>query len=337
MSTENMTAACLDIIGETEPDDYILDIEEHRKRYKEVPELVDLLSPESIKLGVSEYHHWDKKALEAQATFKKWQKRGLWLTFLAAAFGIMLASYSGISALLDLSDAYSNYAVGFLMVLTVSTAGLGSVAVSQIGGSGFLGEWMQNRSRAENERLAYFRDLGGLALAKGEQKTCLLMFYYFVRYQLDIQLNYYTTKSDFHKLKGRKLNIAASVALGVVAIINGISGALGITDLAWTSIAGFALIANAYASMLTNQESVNQHNRNAARYQSTRDILFKLKKESDAVVSGIKEGDLDLLTTFIDAVQEPISAENRQWVANFEDRNTAIGKLRESLQKHLDK
>ncbi|MEP1890031.1 MAG: hypothetical protein ABJJ14_00075, partial [Cyclobacteriaceae bacterium] len=207
MSEKNINTACFDLIGETKPDDYILDIEEHRRRYQQVPELVELLSPESIKLGVSEYHHWDKKALDAQAIFNKWQKRGLWLTFLAAAFGIMLASYSGISALLDLSEAYSNYVVALLMVLTVSAAGLGSVAVSQIGGSGFLGEWMQNRSKAENERLAYFRDLGALALAKGEQKTCLLMFYYFVRYQLDIQLNYYTSKSDFHKLKGRKLNI----------------------------------------------------------------------------------------------------------------------------------
>jgi Mg2+ and Co2+ transporter CorA len=223
-----------------------------------------------------------------------------------------------------------------LIISTVSAIVFGAIStalLSIIKNSKLLEKWMEQRSEAEELRLNYFKEIS----LSEELKTSLdylTILEYFRRYQLDIQLNFFSIRTSQLEKKSNKALNALAVLSAIVLIINGLTGILG---LAWSSLAAIAIILQNYAFMVNNKELNDQNTRNAERYSRTRSTLAELKSEIDDVTKSIMQDDTSILLTYIHAVQEQISLENRQWLKTMRSSSKAIDELETQLEKFRQK
>ncbi|MEM6261917.1 MAG: hypothetical protein AAGI38_05375 [Bacteroidota bacterium] len=341
MISAERTQAIIDAIGESAGQDYILDPEGHQALYREsLPALAAVLGRSSVQVHAKEYATYDTQAGEAQTEYKKYARRARNFTFFTAIVSALLVMIPGVFELFDISkdvrEVISPKLVIGLSLLGVVGAGLASIALGQIRSRKLLMGWMERRSKAEELRLLYFdavTDLEGVAADATE--AVLMRLEYFRRYLLEEQKNYYTIRSQQLEKRADMLLGIVAWTTGLVAIINGSISVLsgGGNSTGWTSLAGLALIVQAYSSMRNQQELSEQNQRNAARYEGTRSILARLYGRLDAVREAIANGKHELLPEFVAAVQEPLSNENRQWLKEMDRKNSAIGKLEAELEK----
>ena len=153
------------------------------------------------------------------------------------------------------------------------------VCLNRIRSGELLQQWMRNRAEAETRRLYYFDLVTGDRPQANISPTIplpLLQLEYFRRFQLDVQITFYDVRGQQHAQAASKALSLSTWALGGIALLNGLAGAFGWVDPKWAAIAGIALVAQAFASMVTNTEAVNQDRRNAERYERARCVLAKL-------------------------------------------------------------
>ena len=148
-----------------------------------------------------------------------------------------------------------------------------------------------------------------------------------------MQYSYYKKRAGEHGFKASKYLTYNALAMGGVALINGISGAFGIAAPKWTAFAALAIVLQAIAAMVSSKESIEQNQRNAERYERTRTVLSRLKGKLGEIREGICAGNLNLYPNFVKAVHEVLSVEHRQWLTNLENRQTAINKLEIQLKE----
>lgn len=325
-------------IGPNADDDYILNATKHTEELKETaPELSQFLASSPIKSIIGEYEIWDKKALDVQGKFKWWSTQARWAVFLTATASALLVASPGILMIFDQYPKNdTSFLVIALMTISIFFGAWATVCFNIIKSKKLLPEWMENRAQAEEQRLDYFNLIASTQATQSssnEVEQVLHKLEYFRRYQLEMQYSYYKERASEHGHKASKYLTYSALAMGGVALINGIAGAFGIADPKWTAFAALAIVLQAIASMVSNKESIDQNQRNAERYERTRTVLNRLIGKLDQIREDISNGNYDLLPNFVKAVHEVLSVEHRQWLTNLEDRQTAVNQLEIQLKE----
>ncbi len=228
MNEENLNETAQQIIGENKPDDYIIHPAQHAKYLEErAPALSAILSSTEMKESAGQYEKLDQQAVNAQKRFKSISNLASW-TIIGSA--ICSTGLLVISILTDgtvgspdnlriLTGNPRTFAVSF--ALCGILFGAGAVILLNLLRTGrLLGQWMQNRAEAEMQRLQYFTLVTSKQVdSKNESNIpiSLLQLEYFRRFQLDVQLNYYTSRGAEHDSAAQKTLLYSSIAMGVVA------------------------------------------------------------------------------------------------------------------------
>jgi hypothetical protein len=163
----------------------------------------------------------------------------------------------------------------------------------------------------------------------------LLQLEYFRRYQLDVQRAYYDGRGKQHRrAAAQNLSVRAFLALGgtVATGVAGIAGIFGPQKLAIVGLAALAVIAAALGSYAMSHESLNQDARNGERYEKTFESLSALHERLDDVRAAVAAGDFAVLGAFVKAVNEELSLEHRQWLAQSERWGSALTQLEKRLE-----
>ena len=316
-------AKAIEVIGEQERTDYLLDLAAHTRSYdKTAPELVTQVKRSEVKVTAEEYTRLDDMALKAQRNYKRTAGVANWAIFLAAV----------TSASLPVLKSFPNalLAVGVIAVIAGALAG---ALLHKLNSGHMLKRWMGLRAEAETQRLRYFNQM-----ARPTSPFCrsaaLLQLEYFRRYQLDVQRIYYRTRGGQHSDKANGTLHIGSVGVFFGAVSSAVASGAGfvkpetyLTSLALLGVAGAAL-----ASLANSRESISQDQRNSERYERTAQALNGLYGRLDEVREGVAGGDAQLLQEFVEAVHEQLSLEHRQWLENMQEEGGATGRLAERLE-----
>lgn len=326
------------IIGSDEQNDYILDPAKQMDKYdKEAPVFASVLRSSMINTILDEYKHADSIAVEAKKVFSKWTRVFMNATFVTTVFTACLLASASFGAFFGDDSSISKMLILGFSFGGVAAAAVATGCVQYIKNNKLMEKWMGTRAEAEEFRVQYFEDLADAKPKDAEDISFLnhLKLEFFRRFQLDVQLNYFSKKSISHQKTASRLLLISTIALMLVLFFNGVAGIAGFLDESqMTVIAALAIIAQAVSTLVMNKEAVYQDRQNAERYEQTRKNLNMLKAKIDTIHEKIDEGDPSILKTFIAAVHEPISAEHRQWLASRETRLSAITKLEEELKKN---
>lgn len=198
-----------------------------------------------------------------------------------------------------------------------------------------LEDWMSKRAAAETKRLEYFTTIARLpvpASATGLPMS-LLKLEYFRRYQLEVQLAFYTRRAKDHQRESGKLLANSSWAIAEAALVTGLSGMLGLFGPQYVAIAALGTICTAFSAFAATREEVFQGRRNAERYARTAEALEDLSKcQSEVRMATLQTGDKPLVD-FVEAVQEQLSLEHRQWIDHKSAAEGAFSRLEDTLRK----
>ena len=166
---------------------------------------------------------------------------------------------------------------------------------------------------------------------KSESPIEFLQLEYFRRFQLDVQLAYYTGRGRQHREESHK-----SVRLGSYAALATMLGSgLGFGAVApeLASVALLGVVGAALASLGTNREALSQDKRNAERYSRTFFALEEIRKDLDRVRRAAVAGDFETVAKFVDAVNDQLSLEHRQWLTEIEGASKPVRELKLALEK----
>lgn len=317
------------IIGHADDDDWVIAPLEHAERYRETaPDLAAVLSSSRVRVVAEAYQDHDARALERQARFNTTSGRARAAVFWAGVASAFLLAGGGLSGVLPVPVRLS--------LITVAAAGaviagaLGTMWIRQLKDGALLERWMTARARAETERLRYFEAVTGDAGSADPN----LRLEYFRRYQLDVQRAFYKGRGAQHRqMADRALN-RSSVALAGATVASGMAGVMGAIEPSWTALAAAALVAQAWAARVTNREATAQDGRNAERYQRTRATLDRLYERLDDVRGAVARGHPEVMREFVQAVDDQLSLEHRQWLEEMHDAGAAVGRLEALLSEY---
>ncbi len=313
-------------IGRQEPDDYIIRPTEHAALYQSgAPHLAEVLRSAPSATAAEEYEHYNNEAIRAQAEFKR--AAG------GANITILLTATLGAAVMLV---ALIEIAVSDVLVLALGVTGLivgamGAYYNYQLKQRALLRGWMKARAKAETQRAEYFTVVTNDEPAAGSNAGIplgLLQLEYFRRYELDVQVTYYTTRQDDHRRAADRTAILGGVAVFLAALVTGLGGFLGgLVDPTWAGLAALGILAAALAAFASNRDAISQDSRNAERYERTREALQGLAARLDEVRAAVAEGNHVALREYVAAVHDHMSVEHRQWLSAAESTRAALGRL----------
>ena len=192
---------------------------------------------------------------------------------------------------------------------------------------------------AETMRLEYFRlvatmksGMGGVS-SKDEPPIELLQFEYFRRFQLDVQLAYYAGRGNQHREESSKSVRLGSYAALATMLGSGLGAGFGAVLPELTFIAVLGVVGAALASLAANREALSQDRRNAERYQRTLFALEEISKDLDRVRRAAAAGESDAVEKFVDAVNDELSLEHRQWLKEIKGASKPVRELKQALEK----
>ena len=305
----------VEAIGEYQPQDWHLDPRSHAQRMtREAGPLQKLLQGSRVHVILEQYEAANAKAGEYQAEYKRYGRWEIYLGSAAAIIGAVILYLASVD-----SGEPGLPRTGLLIAQGICLAG--AIAVKyKLSHSALYAQWQQQRTRAETSRIELFETTCGLAehplppsVAENELPLLPLQLEYFLRYQLQVQLNYYHKRGRQHAEAARRfVNIGAGITFltAVAASLAGLSTELG----DWVSSAAIVgLVAPILLAAQSSLSRLNQDERNAARYAITHDHLLNLKKESDPVRRAAEAGNQEEVFRFIRSVNDVISVEHTEW------------------------
>jgi len=138
----------------------------------------------------------------------------------------------------------------------VTAGALGSMWVYQTREGGLLGDWRSARAAAEVLRRQYFEKITSSVDGAGASPIPLLLlqFEYFRRYELDVQIQFYTKRAGEHKRDANNWIALRSYSVALAAICTGVAGLAP----AFVPIAALASVATALGLFASTMDSVNQ-------------------------------------------------------------------------------
>ena len=335
MQTDKIKKA-IAIVGENEDEDYVLKPNDHAQLFAdEIPELAWTLRSAELEGVAARYDEYDQVALTTQNQFKTYSDKARRYVFLTAGCSaLLLVSATLFGGADDQSLARILFII--LSAAAIVTGFLASTNIRLVENLKLLEKWMRQRANAEMQRLEYFNRFIRRPVEKSGDPVLsrLLQLEFFRRFQLDMQLNYYTQRGIQHGVEAAKAASVSTWAMGAAGLAAGIAGFLGsVIDAKWAAIAGFGFICQAFAANVLSREAINQDRRNEERYGRTREILLNLRMRLDQVREQIAAGDTAVLEKYVAAVHEQLSVEHRQWTDDIGMASKALVELEEQLKK----
>ena len=334
--TMNKIEQAIAIVGENAGDDYILKPDRHAGLFADqMPELAQILKRAELAEVAGRYEEADKAAIEAPSPFKKYSERARQYVFLTACCSALLLA---AATLFGRPDQQTLARTLFIVLSTAAiVAGfLASTHIRLVENMKLLEKWMQHRANAEMQRLDYFNRFIRRQSAASTDPVLmeLLRLEVFRRFQLDMQLTFYTQRGRQHGRVAEKAAAVSTWAMGGAGLAAGIAGFLGSTiDARWAAIAGLGFVCQAFATNVISKEAINQDRRNEERYGRTKEILKNLRMRLDGVRAQIAAGNREMLEKFVAAVHDQLSVEHRQWTDDISLASKALVELEEQLQR----
>ena len=326
------------IIGKNEEEDYILKPKMYAELFSErAPALSNLLKSSELEGIAEKYSQYDQKAIAAQSKYKAWMQRArLWVLLTACCSAALLAVATWFVQP-DEADLAKMLFIAISIAAFVSSF-IATTYIKLVENLSLLKKWMGSRANAEMQRLSYFEHFVKRRFQADDGVDPifirLLQLEFFRRFQLDMQLNYYTRRSGDHGVAAEKSAAISTWSMGIAGLAAAIAGFLGASiDPRWAAVAAVGFVFQAYASNSLGAEAVNQDRRNEERYGRTMKCLQNLKADMDGVRQQVGGGNAKILATYVDAVHEQLSLEHRQWIEDIEMTSQVIGELRAQLKK----
>lgn len=321
-------------IGEDKPNDYKITPTGFPNELEEsAPELSKILKNSSFQEKAGRYERHDALAISSQAKFKSYAHQTTWAIGSAAIAGSLLAGLS--VANFNFKPHYIQTCL-FVLLGFVSTIG-GGLAVfrlHQIKSQNLLGRWMAARAKAETERLGYFNTLSRYLVQNNQTDVYLHLLFVcmFKRYQLEVQRLYYNARSGDHRSSLEITSTIGAVAALCLALGSGMLGMIGAFLPNLLPLAALGTIGAAISIVASRREQLNQDERNAERYTRTADILSKIAEKHDDVLTAVAQGGMhNVIMKYVDAVNDQLSLEHRQWTSDVSEMSAALAALEESI------
>jgi len=336
--TADRIAKARQIIGKNEEKDYILKPKMYAELFSEkAPALSDFLKSSELEGIAEKYNQNNEKAIAAQAKYKAWMKKArLWVLLTACCSAALLAVATWLVKP-DEADLAKTLFIVISIAAFVSSF-IATTYIKLVENLSLLKTWMGSRANAEMQRLGYF---GGFVKRRFQADDGadpiflrLLQLEFFRRFQVDMQLNYYTQRSGDHAVAAEKSATISTWAMGIAGLAAAIAGFLGASiDPRWAAVAAVGFVFQAHASNALSAEAVNQDRRNEERYNRTLKSLQDLKADMDGVRRQVDGGNAAILDAYVDAVHEQLSLEHRQWIEDTETTSQVLGELKAQLKK----
>lgn len=316
-------------IGTDEPADYAIKPTCFVKQVKAAaPELATILSHSSLIETAKRYEERDGEAGAIQRKFKKLSMQATWAVFITTVTCALLASLALIE------PAPWSRALALLLGLGALMGGaFAAAALYRLGHERLLRRWMSTRAAAESERLGYFNRLSRRVAEKhgNEPYLLLLCLEFFRRYQLAVQQLYYGERRKQHRASLRKTVGVGAIAVGILSLGSGGFGIAGSMYAALLPLAALGAIGAGLATVASRREELNQDERNAERYERTYESLSKIRELHSDVQHALARGEPSILIKYVAAVNEQLSLEHRQWLADTEAMDDTLKDLVASL------
>ncbi len=319
-------------IGEDTVDDYkITPTDFPYNLEKNAPELSAILNHSSFLEKAKRYEQHDDLAITSQNKFKDFSHQATWAIGCAAIAGSLLAGLA--AANLEQNDSLI-FLLFLLGLISTIGGGLAIYRLHQIKSEKLLERWMAARAKAETERLGYFNALSRCLLRDYQTDIYLHLLFVcmFKRYQLEVQRLYYNSRGGDHRKSLEITSKIGAVAALCLALGSGMLGMIGafLPDL--LPFAALGTIGAAISAVASRREDLNQDERNAERYSRTADILSKIAERYDDVLAVINEGkNPEIIIEYVDAVNDQLSLEHRQWTSDASEMSSALSALEESI------
>jgi hypothetical protein len=321
--------AAIDAIGSRDDQDWVITPAGHAVLYADAaPSLAAVLRSSAVVVVAQRFEALDARALEDQRTFNTTSSRARVAVFCAAIASALLLAGGG------LSGTWPTLGRGLIAVAAVGAVVAGALAtmwIQRVKQGQLLERWMTARAEAETARLRYFE----LVADRGTEADSSLLLEYFRRYQLDVQRRYYGDRSGDHRKAADRALGHSTWGVAGGSIFTGLAST-GMVNVALTGFAAVGLAGQAWGALAANEEATAQNRRNAERYGRTRLALDRIYERLDEVRAAVAGGHREVLTEFVQVVQEQLSLEHRQWLEEMHGAGTAIGRLEELLSRYRD-
>ncbi len=319
-------------IGEGKLDDYKITPTNFPDKFEKIaPEISKILKHSTFREIARRYEQHDASAIASQTTFKNFAHQATLSICFASLAGSLLAGLS--AANLKPNNIITSLFFIFGLISTIG-GGLAVYRLYQIKNEKLLEQWMAARAKAETERLGYFNSLSRYLVDNFRTNVYLhlLFIFMFKRYQLEVQRIYYTTRGEEHRASFKKTVKIGAVAALYLALGSGALGMIGAFFPDFLPIAALGTIGAAIGVVASRREDLNQDERNAERYGRTADILSKIVEKHDEVLAIVKNGkNPEVIIKYVDAVNDQLSLEHRQWTNDISEMPSALNTLEKSI------
>lgn len=317
------------IVGTSNEDDYILDLEEHCDRYTDdAPALAALLERAGARAVARSYQRFDQDALDAAARYRRWMFRtNLAVLITSVATASAMAWSLAATEMPSLQSgllAQGNTVLGIMASIAAAVGAAGLFVLRQ---GRLLETWMSKRATAESHRTAYFEDIVARAV-EAPSPAPILGLEYFRRYQFEVQKAYLLNRARQHESSARTTVILGSIGAAVAALTS-VAGVA--SDVAQHVLGAFTVFGASLGAYAIGREQMTQDRRNAERYFRTYASLVELARKLDDVREAVIEGRPKAAREFSLAVDEHISNEHRQWLEKTEATQASMARIEEAL------
>jgi hypothetical protein len=188
-----------------------------------------------------------------------------------------------------------------------------SVASAVLATRDYGRRWTEARRKAKAERIGLFEavvDLAAQAPGTGPAGALRQALEFFRRYQLELQLNYYTKRGGEQDDRDARTAWAAAVLGGLAAV----TGAIGAVGGSFAVAAAFFGIAVPILLAATRSwRNANRAAETAASYKAAAEALGRLRRGLTAVRARADLGDVPAVKDFVARVHEVMRIENGAW------------------------
>jgi hypothetical protein len=328
-----LTEKAISVIGEDRSDDYKIAPTEFPSMFDEsAPELSKVLKHSTFVQIANRYEHHDNEAIQTQGKFKRFADLTTVSICVAAVSGSLLAALAAT----NFESWYIAASLFILGLISTIGGGLAVFCLHLVNSQKLLERWMSSRAKAETERLGYFSSLARHLVKHHQNDRYLYLLYLcmFKRYQIDIQLLYYTARSRDHRISHGKTATIGAVAALCLALGAGAMGMVGAFVPKVLPFATLGTIGAAISIYASRREELNQDERNSERYMRTADILSRLAEKHDTILDAIEGGESDeILLKYVNAIADQLSLEHRQWTSNMGEMPATLAALEASISE----
>jgi len=347
MSSAEIVDRAIAALGQGQPDDYVIAPAKHADELKaNAPGLARVLRTSKVEAPMLQFQRLDAEAVDAQRTYKRIVVRAntavLATAILSAgllAIGLLASQNTGADAATNTATRSLNSLQVALTVIGLAallTGSLASAWLTRVRAGRLLETWMRTRAMAEQARLGYFEAVvDAPADEASDPPLALLALEYFRRYQLDVQIAFFTRRRMDHRKSAETTVTLASLAAVPASLATAAGGVIGaIGDIRWLPLAALGSVGAALAFFAASREAVTGDSATAERYGATLSKLELLRGRLDEVRSAAVAGPpTTIVKDFVKLVHDELAREQETWLKEGEVARAGIAQQLDAALK----